>query len=302
MALWDNKKYDEEASRIARVFVAGASKGGASLTDLVEKTARAEGLNPEQIRRLTRVANIRTYEEKFAGMKTAGATDRHVEFALGEENEVIRRLHGEAAALVGSAVKTASALLGPEPEFAGGFPDLPDAMDAVRRPVPKDSGEFVKAAAAQPDPLAPRRPDLEVLKLQRMADEVQVKVAAARLAWRDAMQGLLDESRKVTWTPEAAADFEKAAVALHGLSVVPEINALRKMRGETPVVLTNEKVAALRDRIYADASRATDLVKAAADARREHALLEDAARIVAAKLAAFRAKVPGVRRAAGSKG
>lgn len=299
MALWDNKQYDEEGTRIAKVFAAGEGKGGASLTDLVEKTARAEGLNPEQVRRLTRVSNIRAWEQKFAGMKTAGATDRNVEFALGDENEVIRRLHGEAAAMVSAAVKTASALHGPEPEVSG-FPDLPDAMDAVRRPVPKESGEFAKSATETPV-LASRRPDLEVLKLQRMGDEIAVKVAAEKQAWAGALQALLDESHKVSWTPDAAADFEKAAVALHGLDVVPEINALRRLRGEGALVLTNEKVAALRDRLYAEPSRATDLVKAAAVARKQYAVLGDAARAVEQKLAYFRGQM-GLRRVAGTKG
>jgi hypothetical protein len=294
MAFWDNKKYDDEATRIAKTFNAGQGQNGASLTDLVEKTARQNGLNPEQIRRLSRVANIRAWEEKFAGMKAASAPDRNVEFELTSENEVIRRLHGDAAAMVSTAIKTASGDAAP----AQAFPDLQDAMDEVRRPLPKESGTYKKASVEPVDLLRPRRPDMELLKLQTLADQVDVKIASARFAWRDAMQGLLDESRKITWTPAHAAEFEKAAVSLHGLSVVPEINALRRMRGEPVLPLTNEKVAALRDRIYAEPTPATDLVKAAAEARKEHSMLENARQTVEKKMESFRSLI-GVRKVGG---
>jgi hypothetical protein len=290
MALWDNKKYDEEATKIAKAFVAGEKQKGASLTALVEKTARDNGLNPEQIRRLVRVSNIRSWEEKFEGMKTAEAPDRNVEFSLGDENAVIRTLHGEAAAMVSMAIKTG------EDVAICDFPDLTDEMADVRQPVPKDSGTYKKGSIEPVD--APRHYDVDALKLEKLAEDIDVKIATARFEWKDAMQGLLDESRKISWTPETAAEFEKSAIALHGVSIVPEINALRKMRGETTLALTNEKAAALRNRIYAQATIATELVKAASVARHDHALLESAKVKATAKLAELISKM-GLKKAAG---
>lgn len=292
MAVWDNKKYDDEATRIAKAFTAGHGQNGAGLTELVEKTARQSGLNPEQIRRLTRVANIRSWEEKFAGMKTAESSDRNVEFELGSEQEVIRRLHGDAAAMVNIAIKTASEVVSP----ALAFPDLPNDMDEVRRPLPKESGTYKRAST--PDPLEVLRPDIEVLKLLKLADTVEVKMAAARFAWQDAMQSLIEETRKSTWSEDRAAEFEKSAVALHGLEVVPELNALRRIRGERILPMTREKVAGLRDRVYGEASRATSLIKTASVARKERAMLEDAQKAVTKKLATLKAQL-GLRKVGG---
>jgi hypothetical protein len=285
MALWENKDYDAHASTIANAFSAGRGQNGASLDDLVEKTARDEGLVPEQVRRLARAANLQTWKVEFERLKTAGAPDRNVEFPLCNEAEVLHRLQGSAS----SAVKTA--LHGAAP--ASEFPDLADDMDDLRHPSPPAPAPISKTAAEMLEPLQVR-PDMEVLKLRRLDEEFQIRTKQACEGWRTAMQDLLDMTRRLDWTTERAIQMEKSAVAMHGTSVVPEINALRRFKMEKLLVLDQAKLAALQDRLEARPSREVTLLKQAADRRQQWKLLDQAHEILQKKLAYFEGLLRGV--------
>ncbi len=255
MATWDNKRYDEEATSIAKRFVAGMEQNGASLNDLVEKTARANNLNPEQIRRLTRVSNIRAWETRYEQMKTAADPDRNVEFQVGNDIEVIRRLHGVAKDTLS---KTASV------ESPRSFPDLGNEMDMIRRPEPETPAHIKVAAAPEIDT---RRLSMELLKMERLAETIEVRQKASSLGWRGALEEVLRVTRNIDWSTEKHAQLERDAVNAYGMEVVPELNALRRLRGEPLLELSSEKVASLNDRVVARPNRLASLLKTASEER-----------------------------------
>ena len=284
MPSWKNEDYDRNADAIATAFLAGKDQGGSSLTDLIEKTAREECLSPEQIRRLTRISNQRTYVQTFEGMGKNAAPDRNVVFTVGDEDEVIRRLV--------PAVKTAQRSV---PQY----PELPDAMQDIRHPTPPQEKTAAVAETLRAELRASLRldqnPYRETMKFARAAEELDVRCKQAALQWSNVMDELVTRTRKTSWSSEKSAALEVDALSLHGADVLPEINALRKFRGSPSLAITHEKVAAVRNRTVAERSTETDLVKCAADIRLEYRRLKEALRLAQEKFAHFDKRARGVR-------
>ena len=272
MASWDNNQYDQNATEIAKTFCAGQGQNGSNLTDLVEKVARDNSLSGEQIRRLSRTANVKTFGVKFEELKTASAEDRNVEFQLADENEVLRRLAGAAEA----AVKVAHT-----PVQANKFPDLADDFRSARRPVPMEE----KVAQSLEIDIKPIAADREVMKLQRLQEEAGMRAKQASTAWHYALEGVLQISRKSNWGVDDSANLEKTAVALYGVNVVPELNLLRRAKGGAALEgVTEEKVAALRDKVVVKETDAVRLVKQASDARSEWVEYDGASQLIGQRL------------------
>lgn len=279
MATWDNSQYDQNATQIASTFCAGQGQNGANLTDLVEKVARDNSLNGEQIRRLARTANVKTFGAKFEEMKTAGAEDRNVEFQLADENEVLRRLAGTAEA----AVKVA--YTAPREDQ---FPDLPDAYADIRRPVPLEEKTAGSLDIAMPKVSAHK----EIMRLQRLHEEADMRAKQASTTWHYGLEGIMQMQKKANWTPTDTFNLEKTALALYAVSVLPEINILRRAAG-TPELsdVTNEKVAALRDRVVVTETPAVQFIKRAMDARNEWVEYDGAKQLIEKRLGYWRSKI-----------
>ena len=278
MATWDNSQYDQNATDIAKTFCAGQGQNGSNLTDLVEKVARDNSLNGEQIRRLSRTANVKTFGAKFDEMKTAGAEDRNVEFQLADENEVLRRLAGTAEA----AVKVAYAA----PQ-ADKFPDLSDDYHDVRRPVP----ELQKTAEELHVAMPRSSPEVEIMKLQRLHEEADMRAKQASTTWHYSLESVMELARKSTWSADKTADLEKTAVALYGVNAVPEINVLRLSRKADKLELTQEKVAAIQDRIVVKETDAVKFVKRAMDARQAWVEYDGAKQLIEKRLLHWTSKL-----------
>lgn len=279
MASWDNNQYDQNATEIAKTFCAGQGQNGSNLTDLVEKVARDNSLSGEQIRRLARTANVKTFGVKFDEMKTASAEDRNVEFQLADENEVLRRLAGTAEAVI----KTAYAA-----PTQNKFPDLEDDFRAVRRPVPQEE----KTASTFEVDVRASSPHKEIMRLQRLQEEATIRSKQASTAWHYALEGVLHATRKSNWTLDDSANLEKTAVALYGVNVIPELNIVRRLKGEAELVgLTEEKVASLRDKIVVKETDAARLIKTASDARCEWAEYDGAAQLIDQRLTYWTSKL-----------
>jgi hypothetical protein len=92
MPQWDSKKFEESATKIAREF----NSNGGDLHALTVKTAKEQGLNQEQIRRLGRAVNVKAFEQKFASLK--GAKDRIVDFDPVDPESVIGTLFNASEA------------------------------------------------------------------------------------------------------------------------------------------------------------------------------------------------------------
>ena len=265
MATWDNKAFDLESKKLAEYFIASQGQNGSSLNDLLEKSARENSLNPEQIRRLTRITNIKTWEEKFAGLKTAGADDRNVEFDLGNDDEVIRRLNlaAEEKLTQNTETKTAS------------FPDLDDDTFDDKYPGLKEAKFF---GDVKIEKTAAIKLDLEMPfhRLLKMAKDLEVKIAKEKQTFVDSLQAIVDSSKKYTWNKEAQDNFEASAVVLEGMHILPELNFLRRFRKESALELTQEKIGQLKNYILPKETFEIRLLKAASDARQRHQTYQQA--------------------------
>ncbi len=254
MSNWDIKDFDSRGADIARAYFAGQSQGGCDLTSLVTKTARDNNLNPEQIKRLSRAANKNAFEQKFAALE-GDSNGRVVDFDVANEDAVISSLYHAAA----STPKTASAH----------YPDIADERQVV-----PDAQVFSKLAASPEEnvdairrSLGVDRPDREVLRLEKAANELCVREKSAEMRWEDSMSSLEGATKQLYWDHDA---FEKSAVALHGATILPELNALRKNKSIPQVELSEEKIAAIQDRVLSVENQWTRQIKIAADSRAEY--------------------------------
>jgi len=210
MATWDNADFDREATAIARAYWAGREQNGAALSELATKTARDNGLNPEQIRRLCRNANTKAFEQKHAALK--GEPDRTPNFELADPESVIASLHQSVAL---AHTKQASAE----------YPDLRDEFAPALDPS-LFAQEKIAALTHEIDGfLGPRRsPLIELRRAEKLASELAIERHALNFAWDDALSVIAAQAKFQGWRHD---DFEKNAVALFGADVLPELNAVR---------------------------------------------------------------------------
>lgn len=236
MATWENSDFDREASAIARAFWAGHEQNGAPLSEIATKTARDNGLNPEQIRRLCRYANTKAFEQKHAALK--GAEDRTPNFELADPESVISNLH---AGVVSEHTKQAAAEY---PDLPNEYRPAPRAMDAER--------EKVAALTSVIDEHLPNRksPLVALRRAEKSAEALQMERHALNFAWDEELSKIAAQTKFLHWDHDA---FEKNAVALHGANVLPELNAVRHRCGMPPLsegvadTVLSAKLAALQD-------------------------------------------------------
>jgi hypothetical protein len=283
MAQWSNKAFDEQAGRIVGIWSSTRGQNGATLNALVEKTARDNALNPEQVARLCRVVNSRAFNQRFESMAKEGA-DRVVDFDTAKEDHVIDALFKTAAP---STTKTAAA-----------YPDLADelkglrgedyAADAARAKVAHDLTASAREIGALLGEEPPKTQQL--LHLQKVASEL-----VGRVAWEEAREraALAKLAHAQSFLHFSRDRFEKDALATCGAPAFDVINALRAQRGLATLDVPAEKVAAVLDHVTGTASAETAHVAAAIDARAKTAQYRQAQTEVAARIAALRVEVHG---------
>jgi len=258
MPKWDNNAFVKEASNIVQIWAAGKEHNGASLTELVKSAAEKNALNPEQINRLAATTNIRAFDSEFKKLGQQGAPDRVVDFDIADAKSVIASLYKKAG-----VEKTAS---------REDYSPLPDEMAALR-PTPDPFGDTSKyqtkiAADALERYLGREKPLSEQwVDYQKTVETLRMKTAGAEIRWNSTYAQLQREVRRLDWKQN---EFEKNALALHGESVLPELNALRKEQGLSKITIPTEKLAALTDRLVGTDSPEVSLLKKAADAREEY--------------------------------
>lgn len=250
MKNWSKGDFTTEAEKLSSAFVAGFQNGGASINELLVKSAKDNCLNSEQIARLTRLTNVQTFNLLH---KTKEAGDQYVEYPLGDENHVIAQLH---------PTKEASA-------SRSDFPDLPDEIESHRPgrlgPAPKEP--IQKIASDIDELLGPKeRPDIEYMKWQKVAENLKSRMGQSEIRWEVEMRSLKDGSKFASWNHD---EFEKTALALYGPDSIPELNSLRDELGiKDKLSVSSEKVAFLQDRLVPKVSRYTESLGRAIEARK----------------------------------
>lgn len=268
MPQWDSKKFDERATEIAREF--GAKHG--SLHDLTVKTAKEHGLNEEQIRRLGRAVNVKTFEHKFAGLK--GQPDRIVDFDPVDPEAAIQTLFHQAPVA--------------EKQAAARYPDLDNQMRRVR-----GWGSTEKVASidvqAEMRRSVPKDPPLasQINHWTKVAEELGVKIAGAEMRWDASMNTLLNHAKRLNWDRD---EFEKDALALHGGDVLTELNAMRKSAKLEALRVNFEAAEKLASHLFGVETETTNLIKVAADARKTYQQASLARTIAREKVAELRKK------------
>lgn len=250
--------YKRRAAAIASAFCAAEDVGGNDLATLVEKVARDERLNPEQIKRLGRATNTAVFEAKYAAMR--GQAHRRVDFSIVEPEAVIAKLQlsdGIPAAKLASDRYPALPL-----------PPLPDLTPPT---------EKVAAEARLPSrELATRRADAV-----KLAQDLTTELEVLNLQWQAAVREAAAPCRAMGHDHLA---FEKTAVAVLGDDALPELNAVRAALGRPALAATREKLAEARDRLVAAETPGTRRLKVAMDLRTAYGKArESLARVVAVR-------------------
>jgi len=264
MALWDNDRFEKTARDLAKTWYGSRSANGASLTQLVTKTARDNELNPEQIVRLANVTNGHAFNEVFSAAKQAGEKERYPDFDIADAKTVIAALHRSAAEPV---------------EKNASYPSLPDQLAEVRA-IPDPLAERVKQASDRrladrvDHALGSRQTPYEKFAELRDATEVlRTKRAGAEIRWSDAMDRLRAKMAELSFKHD---DLEHDALLIHGHLCVPELNELRKTAGLRELPLDPSFYQAFQDRYLLKGAEGTDLLKQAVEARQQYSELRRA--------------------------
>lgn len=233
--------YKRRADAIAAAFCAGEDVGGNDLATLVEKVAREERLNPEQITRLGRATNTAVFAAKYAAMR--GQAHRRVDFTIVDPEAVIQKLQLSDGM---PAAKLA----------ATRYPELPrPALPDITPPTEKVAAE----SRLSPRELAARRADAV-----KLAKDLTTELEVLNLQWQAAVREAASPCRAMGHDHFA---FEKAAVAVLGEDSLPELNAVRTVLGRPPLSATREKLAEARDHLVAAETPGTRQLKVAMDLR-----------------------------------
>jgi len=233
--------YKRRAGAIAAAFCAGEDVGGNDLATLVEKVARDERLNPEQITRLGRATNSAVFEAKYATMR--GQAHRRVDFTIVDPEAVIQKLQ------LSDGMPAAKLASDRYPELPR--PTLPDIAPPTEK--------IAAVVRLSPRELGARRADAV-----KLAHDLHTELEVLNLQWQAAVREAAAPCRAMGHDHLA---FEKAAVAVLGEDALPELNAVRATIGRPPLAATREKLAEARDRLVAAETPGTRRIKVAMDLR-----------------------------------
>lgn len=249
MSRWSNSEFDAAADGIARSFFAGQGNGGASLNELAVKCSRDNALNPEQIGRLCRLVNTRAFETKLAEMQG----DKYVQFPVADADAVNSQLCDMAVP------KTA--------ELSDPYPVLSDGLASLRETPEPESMKIASAMASAQAicrALPTEPPDVLHRRFKAAAERHAGLASQAEAEWATALRGVVEKTSHMRWDHDA---FEKSALAHTNGAGLFELNTVRETLGMEALVIPDEKLASLVDRLDAAETPAARLIKVAAAAR-----------------------------------
>jgi hypothetical protein len=218
--MWTRKQYEDAAQQIGNAHT--ASNGAQSINDLALKVAQDNGLNPEGIRTVVRLANVAVFENMFKQAGDSKAPDRMFDFSVGDPEQVINQL--------GASVKVACEAPGVTSTYDR---TLDYYGDINYRPQEKIAAETVHAGVERP--VGKGLHPLELQGVFKRAEEVMTEQRRqAENAWISSLEKAAQLLKVHAETPLAKEAFEKNAVASFGADIVPELRMVRKMTGSSP--------------------------------------------------------------------
>jgi len=230
--MWTRKEFEDAAQEIGEKFV--ALNGEKSINDLSMKVAQENGLNPEGIRTVVRLANVTAFEQIFEKRAQNGDDDRMVEFTVGDPEVVISQLH--------SSVKEAQM----QEKVAEAYNRTNDYFaDVVYEKPPLEK----VAAAKSEEPKAPAVSSAEIhLLFKRAEDKMQQELHRAQHRWETNMHKAASTLVALDSRIDARTALEKTAVSLYGDDIVPELKMLQTLtspRGAKIVLCGGEKIGSV---------------------------------------------------------
>lgn len=201
---------NNDFSKLAEAVATDLAKNNIPLNESITKLAQKMDLSQEQIRRLCEASNNATFNHMF---KQAGtdSSDRMVEFPVADSDEVLGSII-KAEEDSPEVAKTAAYEMRP----------LRDEMHDVRKP---EETSFSKVAFELRPEGAPSE-EIDRRTLVKVHDHIKHEKLAADMAYLDSLQSLRARFRKL-YDVTPFEQFEKEAVAVHGVSAVPHLNMLR---------------------------------------------------------------------------
>jgi len=234
--MWSRPEFEKAANAIGAAYCAAG--GTTSVNDLSVKVATENGLDPDSIRTLVRLANVSTFEACFEQMKLAGAPDRDVLFDVGDAEKVISMLHASAAGQY-ATVKVASA--------------YNRTVDWYSDHQAATADWLVKEAATEVAPIN-TKPVLSPGELSVLREKAASQLNEAKLQldarWNLGIDKLAQEIRINVPAGNDWLDFEKLALASEAASdVLCELATLNTILHRSGMVTINMIGPALREKV-----------------------------------------------------
>lgn len=215
----------EDYEKLARPVVAEFVEGKAPLADNLVKTSMSAGLNPDQIQALVQVANTLAHLDLF-DRKDDG--DKVVEFKPADPKEVLHRVYN------GEKLENVKAECG-SPDLMDFFGDMPG-----------DESPCEPEADVETEEDSPRKRQITIIKIRKVAEELNQRKMAAALEYEEEIDKLASEFARL-YGPDFG-EFEKDAVDLRGSNAIPVLSDIRNLL-RMPAVNPNnfDKTARLVD-------------------------------------------------------
>lgn len=200
----------EDYEKLARQAVSQYIDQSVPLTDSLVKLSDSMGLNPDQIKSLVSVANTLAHLDLF-DRKSDG--DKVIEFSPADPKEVLSRVYN------GEKLTDAEQESTP-PDACDMFGDFPDML-AKKEPVPE-----ARPAEEVPE-VEPRHQQVMIIKIRKVAEELQQRKLAATLSYEEELSKLASNFASL-YGPDFTS-FEKDAVDVYGSEAVPILSDIRKL-------------------------------------------------------------------------
>ena len=286
--MWNQKQYENVSKDIATAFV--TTEGGSTINEQAVKIAAAEGLVPEQIRTMVRLANVEAFQQLFAkseALKTAD--DRMIEFEPGDAEIVINQLKKDAKEKCdapGDSCTCEDATACTCGEKKASYDRAQDFYANIYTTSP-----FRKEAAVQEEveEIPTKNPKEVKLLLKNAADKFQMTQYECEFTWKDRIEKAAQAFKLLhgSQVQDKYAHFEQDVIATLDGSSLPELQIFKGMIGgdvAAPVPST-EKIAQICERHVAVLDvphrRVVTLLKEAQNARTKYAECQSSKKVLA---------------------
>ncbi len=249
--MWNQQQYEKVSKDIATEFV--CTEGGSTINSQAVKIAAAEGLVPEQIRTMVRLANVETFQQLFAKSEAKKtAEDRMIEFEPGDAEIVINQLKEAASEKCNAPTDSCTC---DDPSTCSckikkaSYDRVQDFHGELYPSEPMEK----KASAPEEVEEVPTKNPLELrLLVKEASEQFQMEQYESEFIWKDRLEKaahafkLLHGSQVV----DKYAHFEEDVISTLEEDSLPELQVFQGMIGGNinAAVPSVEKVAHIRER------------------------------------------------------